>query len=170
MLTIPWTTSTTTGESPTTCQISRLELARLRDVPGFLVAALKLRSTLLQTLGAVGLSLRAEPTHRTFWTLSAWTDADALRDFTRGDDHRNLMSKYRERMAGSHFHTWAEIGPNRGHPTWDGAMRRYDAATPHDPSSDQGDDRAHRRVLVDSHRLQRVSSGVGSDARPHNLP
>ncbi len=169
MLTIPWTTSTITVGRSTTCQISRLELARLRDVPGFLVAALKLRRTLLETPGVVGLSLRAEPTRRTFWTLSEWTDADALRDFTQGDDHRRIMSKYRERMAGSHVHTWAEIGPNRCHPTWDGALREYDASTPDDPSSHQGDNRADPRVLVEPHRLQGDSSGAGTDARPHSL-
>jgi hypothetical protein len=128
MLTIPWTSSPISPAGATTCQVSRLELARLRDVPGFLLAALNLRRILLQTSGAVGLSLRAEPSRRTFWTLSEWDDADALQAFTRSDYHRRVMVRYRDRMAGSHFHTWNESGPDSRRPTWDDATRRYDVS------------------------------------------
>lgn len=129
MLTIPWTTSTTTSTGSATCQVSRLELTRVRDVPGFLVAALRLRRIMMQASGAVGLSLRAEPSRRTFWTLSAWDDHEALQAFTRSDYHRSVMVKYRDRMAGSHFHTWTDTGPDGARPTWDDAMRRYEAST-----------------------------------------
>ena len=128
MLTIPWTSSPIARDGPTTWQVSRLELTRLRDVPGFLLAALKLRRILLQTSGAVGLSLRAEPSRRTFWTLSQWDDAVALQAFTRNGYHRHVMVRYRDRMAGSHFHTWDEIGPNSPRPSWDDATRRYEAS------------------------------------------
>ena len=91
MLTIPWATSTTIPEGSALRQVSRLELTRLRDVPGFLVAALRLRSVVMGTPGAIGVSLRAEPTRRTFWTLSAWQDKDALDAFTRSDYHRSVI-------------------------------------------------------------------------------
>src|SRR5215210_7457422 len=41
--------------------------------------------------GAVGVSLRTELSRRTFWTLSAWRDKDALGAFTRSDYHRGVM-------------------------------------------------------------------------------
>jgi hypothetical protein len=75
------------------------------------------------------LSLRAEPNRRTFWTLSAWADREALQAFARSGYHRSVMLNYRDRMAGSHFHTWTDSGPDAARPTWDDAMRRYDAST-----------------------------------------
>ena len=87
MLTIPWTTSTTIPAGSTLHQVSRLELTRVRDVPGFLVAALRLRRVVMGAPGAVGMSLRAAPSRRTFWTLSAWRDKEALDAFTRSDYH-----------------------------------------------------------------------------------
>ncbi len=129
MLTIPWATSTTIPEGSTLRQVSRLELTRVRDVPGFLVAALRLRRVVMEAPGAVGVSLRAEPSRRTFWTLSEWQDQDALDAFTRSDYHRGVMVRYRGRMAGSHFHTWTDGGTATTRPEWDDAIRRYDAST-----------------------------------------
>jgi heme-degrading monooxygenase HmoA len=129
MLTIPWATSKSIPEGSTLRQISRLELTRMRDVPGFLVAALRLRRIVMAAPGAAGVSLRAEPSRRTFWTLSAWQDQDALDAFTRSDYHRGVMVKYRRRMAGSHFHTWNEGNTTATRPEWDDAIRRYDAST-----------------------------------------
>jgi hypothetical protein len=48
---------------------SRLELQRLRDVPRFLIAALRIRRQMLDSPGAVGLSLIARPLQHAFWTL-----------------------------------------------------------------------------------------------------
>jgi hypothetical protein len=129
MLTIPWATSTTIPEGSTVRQVSRLELTRVRDVPGFLVAALRLRRVVMGAPGAVGISLRAAPSRRTFWTLSAWQDKDALDAFTGSDYHRGVMVKYRGRMAGSHFHTWTDDGTTATRPEWDDAIRRYDTST-----------------------------------------
>jgi hypothetical protein len=61
MLTIPWTSPKHQPQTATLVQISRLELARKRDVPGFLIAALRIRRIALRTPGAGGLSLRAQP-------------------------------------------------------------------------------------------------------------
>lgn len=45
--------------------------------------------------GALGVSLRAQPARATFWTLSAWTDRDALDTFARSEPHHATMRKVR---------------------------------------------------------------------------
>lgn len=53
MLTIPWSTSKSTSGAATLVQVSRLELARACDVPGFLVATVRIRRIALRGPGAV---------------------------------------------------------------------------------------------------------------------
>jgi hypothetical protein len=126
MLTIPWASSKNQPQTATLVQISRLELARKRDVAGFLIAALRIRRIALRTPGAGGLSLRAQPLRRTFWTLSSWHDEAAIGEFMRTAGHRAVMVKYRDRMAGSHFHTWSAADQSTNKPSWADAHRRYE--------------------------------------------
>ncbi len=128
MLTIPWTRTKNNSNAATLVQVSRLELKRARDVPGFLVAALRIRHITLRSPGAVGVSIRAEPLLRTFWTLSAWESEDAIRAFVRSDYHRSVMAKYRDRMTGAHFNTWSEVDTTMRPFSWDDAHRRYETA------------------------------------------
>ncbi|WP_423980126.1 hypothetical protein [Ilumatobacter sp.] len=58
--------------------------------------------------------------------MSAWTDQEAITAFVTSDAHIAVMNKYRNRMAGSHFHTWTETQPTHGRPTWDNALDRYE--------------------------------------------
>jgi len=126
MLTIPWTSANNQSQTATLVQISRLELARTRDVPGFLIAALRLRRAALRTPGAGGLSLRAQPLRRTFWTLSSWHDETAIGELMHSAGHRAVMVKYRDRMASSHFHTWSAADEPPTKPSWVDAHRRYE--------------------------------------------
>ena len=126
MLTIPWTSPKNQAHISTLTQISRLELARARDVPGFLIAALRIRRVALQTPGVGGISLRAQPLRRTFWTLSTWHDETAIGKFMRSEDHRAVMVKHRNRMAGSHFHTWNAADQTTTKPSWVDAHQRYE--------------------------------------------
>ena len=128
MLTIPWTSAKEQPRTAALVQISRLELARKRDVPGFLIAALRIRRLTLRIPGAGGLSLRAQPLRRTFWTLSTWHDEAAIGEFMRTRGHRAVMVKYRDRMAVSHFHTWATADESIGKPSWVDAHRRYETS------------------------------------------
>ena len=128
MLTIPWTSAKKQPQTAALVQVSRLELARKRDVPGFLIAALRLRRLTLRIPGAGGLSLRAQPLRRTFWTLSTWHDEAAIGEFMRTPGHRAVMVKYRDRMAGSHFHTWSRADQSIGKPSWADAHRRYETS------------------------------------------
>ena len=125
MPTIPWTSSKR-GRPATVVQVSRLELRRARDVPGFLVAALRIRRATLRAPGSNGLSLRAAPLSRTFWTLSSWEDRAGLSAFVRSDEHRAVMERYRDSMAGSRFHTWVVDGATEGPPSWGDALERLE--------------------------------------------
>jgi hypothetical protein len=85
---------------------SRLELRRLRDVPSFFAAALRIRRQMLAAPGVLGLSLIARPLHRTFWTLSARQDQAALRAATGRQPHVQIMKHFRPLMTASSFVTW----------------------------------------------------------------
>lgn len=120
MMTIPWT-STNSARPATLVQMSRLELTRARDIPGFLVAALRIRRATLKAPGAAGVSLRAAPLSRTFWTLSSWTDQDAITAFVASDTHIAVMNKYRDR--------WQDRTSTRG-PRPNPAMVARNGTTP----------------------------------------
>ncbi|SNS37935.1 Uncharacterized membrane protein [Geodermatophilus pulveris] len=106
--------------SPGVVMVSRLELRSLRDVPGFLRAALRLRRAFRTSAGAITLRLAASPLAGTFWTWSSWADEPALQEYTRSRLHVGVMRSYRTRMRSSAFHildpaqvgvptTWAEV-------------------------------------------------------------
>jgi hypothetical protein len=127
MPTLPWTApkSSPAHDGPATVMASRLELSHLYDVPSFLTSALRIRRQMLGSPGALGVSLIAKPLKRTFWTLSAWQDSEALHGAVGREPHIQLMKHFRPKMAGSSFVTWtAEDGalPVR----WDEAMRRLE--------------------------------------------
>src|SRR5580658_1008679 len=124
MPTLAWSTpkSPPSGDGPVTVMASRLELRRLRDVPSFLAAALRIRRQMLGSPGMLGMSLIARPTRRTFWTLSAWQDQASLSAAVGRHPHREIMKRFRPRMAGSSFVTWT--APATALPvSWDEARR-----------------------------------------------
>lgn len=123
MTTIPWKSAKHATADAAVVQVSRLELKHLRHVPGFMLAALRLRQSVLRSDGALGVSLVARPLERTFWTLSAWVDTDAIEMFTRSEAHRSVMKTYRSRMHGAHFHTWFPSDPT-DRPSWTDAKTR----------------------------------------------
>jgi len=137
MATLPWTTTAVAPDPDTDVVVlgSRLELRSLRDVPGFLSAALKLRRQVRAMPGAVGVSLIATPTRKTFWTLSAWVDQASLDAFVATPPHDAVMQRYHERMVGSAFTTWTVKTrdlPERlsnARQLWTEAKRRLGAAT-----------------------------------------
>jgi len=106
----------------TTVQASVLRLRKLRDVPAFMAAALRLRTAFATSPGAIEMSLRAAPLRRTFWTLSHWrSDAD-LRGFVLHPAHLALMRRFRPTMRSSNFVTWHTTDDLP--PTWNDAARR----------------------------------------------
>jgi hypothetical protein len=102
---LPWTTTDERADEVVVLA-SRLRLERVRDVPGFLREALAIRRQVLGSPGAVGVSLLAQPLRRTFWTLSAWTDEEAIHRFVGELPHRATMAKYHDRLEAAEFTTW----------------------------------------------------------------
>ena len=73
--------------------------------------------------GALGASLIAQPLKRTFFTLSAWQDRDALYAYAATEPHRSIMKDLRPTMKESTFTFW-EVPVEQLPITWDDAKRR----------------------------------------------
>ena len=140
MPTLPWTTPTGDGShhrAPgTLVMASRFELKRWRDVPGFFLAALRIRAQMLQSPGVIGVSLVARPLRRTFLTLSGWRDRSALDAAVAGQPHAATMARYRTRTADSVFTFWqpADDSP----PDWTDAVARLDKKASIHAAGDDG--------------------------------
>src|SRR5579862_2157233 len=98
---LPWTTPAAVDAGLDVEDIvvmaSLLRLDSLRRVHGFLRAAMAIRQQVLHAEGAVGVALNtALP--RTFYTLSAWRDRDALNAFVGSEPHVSTMRRYRPAM------------------------------------------------------------------------
>jgi hypothetical protein len=104
---IPWTTTGRPGpDTDATIMASRFELTTAWRSPAFLARSLRVWRQARRSPGALGVSLRAQPLKATFWTLSAWTDRDALSSFARAEPHRTVMRKTRPGMKESVFRFW----------------------------------------------------------------
>jgi heme-degrading monooxygenase HmoA len=105
MPTLPWTIAHE-HDGDVVVLASRLHLRRFRHVPGFLREALAIRRQVRRSPGAVGVSLLAQPLRKTFWTLSAWADEQAIETFVAAEPHRATMAKYHDRLEHAEFTTW----------------------------------------------------------------
>lgn len=102
---------------------SRLELRRYRDVPSFLVSALRLRRRFGRTDGSIQLVLAAKPLRRTFFTVSAWTDSASLDGYAGTEEHVKVMLRFGSRLADSTFESWPLAAGERA-PTVNAALSR----------------------------------------------
>jgi hypothetical protein len=71
---------------------STLPFGRYRDVPRFMRWALRICRQLASAEGCAGYSLDARLTRKTFFTLSAWSNAEAMNAFVRSGDHARMLS------------------------------------------------------------------------------
>ena len=129
MPTLPWSTPKGAPPQDTSDLVvmaSRLQLRSMRDVPAFLWAAMRIRRQMLDSPGALGVSLIAKPLKRTFWTLSAWQNQAALSATIGRQPHRDVMQRFRPKMAGSRFITWT-VPMSALTPNWPEALRRLDS-------------------------------------------
>ncbi|MCW7940648.1 hypothetical protein AAW14_00965 [Streptomyces hygroscopicus] len=107
MPTLPWTTPhPPQPDTRVLIMASRLEVRSLRDVPRFFLKSLAAWRQVRTARGAVGASLIAEPLKRTFWTLSAWEDGQALHAYAKAEPHRTIMTGLRPTMRRSAFTFW----------------------------------------------------------------
>nr|WP_202505450.1 DUF3291 domain-containing protein [Streptomyces sp. SID1046] len=102
---------------------SRFETATLVGAFRFFLKAPGIILQMRKAPGAHGVALRARVFSRTFLTLSAWEDRDALYRFARSEPHRSSSRAASAYMKESVFTYWTV--PARELPlTWDEAERR----------------------------------------------
>jgi Domain of unknown function (DUF3291) len=107
MPTLPWTVAAPADPAAEAVVLgSRLELKAYRDIPAFFRAAMQIRKQVHDSSGAFGVSLIAQPLRKTFWTLSAWSDQEALDTFVRTAPHVHVMRRFHEKLTNPRFTTW----------------------------------------------------------------
>jgi hypothetical protein len=77
--------------------------------------------------GAFGVAFDTDLRRRTFFTLSAWRNRDALEGFIGADPHAGSMRRYRPSMTDARFVFWNTTA-DRLPPTWPEAKERLRAA------------------------------------------
>jgi len=103
--------------------LTYLPLKRFLSMRRFGRDAGQIEAQLEATPGLLGYSLRAKPLRRRFWTLSAWTDERALREFVRTEPHGRVMTELPPHMGPTKFFRWTAPGSALP-PSWDDALRR----------------------------------------------
>jgi hypothetical protein len=102
---LPWTTGPfdPRGDRELHVLTSTLPLTRYRDVPRFLRWAMQIRKQLATTDGCAGYSLDARLLGKTFHTLSAWQDRDAMNRFVHSGRHAAMLADMAGRLGQSTF-------------------------------------------------------------------
>src|SRR6516162_3214867 len=101
---LPWTTGPyAVGDAQLHVLASTLPLARYRDLPRFLRWTMKIRKQLATTDGCAGYSLDAHLLRKTFYTLSAWQDRDAMNRFVQSGRHAAMLADMAGRLGQSTF-------------------------------------------------------------------
>jgi hypothetical protein len=110
---LPWTqVGVPDADATYVVMASRLPLRSYTRIPSFIRATSRIRRQLATAEGLMGYSLDAKLLSKTFWTLSAWRDQDALDGFARAEPHRSLISAIRPHMNPTTFVTWTSTGSN----------------------------------------------------------
>jgi quinol monooxygenase YgiN len=121
---LPWTTPNPAPPGTVAqAMASRFEVRSARDVPRFFWKSLVAWRQVRSAPGCLGASLIAQPLRRTFCTLSAWQDRDALYAFARTQPHRGIMASLRPTMRRSTFTFW-QLPAAQLPLAWDDAKRR----------------------------------------------
>ncbi|MBT2467556.1 DUF3291 domain-containing protein [Streptomyces sp. ISL-66] len=121
---IPWFTPTQAApDAEVYVMASRFETATLTGALRFFLKSPGIIRQTRKAPGAHGVALRARVFSRTFLTLSAWEDRDALYRFARSEPHRSGARAAARYMKESTFTFWTV--PAAGLPIgWAEAERR----------------------------------------------
>ena len=106
---------------------SRFDLRTLGTVPRFFLAAMRIRRQMLASPGVLGVALIAKPLSKTFFTLSAWQDRDALDGAVARQPHAQTMAHFHSRMARAGFVFWT-MPRSELPPRWADAFQRLQQA------------------------------------------
>ncbi|MEU9252916.1 DUF3291 domain-containing protein [Streptomyces sp. NPDC048270] len=104
---IPWSTPVQAApDAEVYVMASRFETATLTGAVRFFLKAPGIIGQIRKAPGAHGVALRARVLSRTFLTLSAWEDRDALYRFARSEPHRSSSRAAAGFMKESAFTFW----------------------------------------------------------------
>jgi hypothetical protein len=126
MLTVPWIVRDKSVTGTVFVMASRFEVKSTTNVPRFMILALRAYLQALRAPGVVGVSLRAAPLKRSFWTLSSWQDEKQLRAYSVSQPHRGIMRSLGPVTKKSLFAF--HDAPATPAPTWSDALERLAAA------------------------------------------
>ena len=108
---------------------SLLQLDSLMRTPSFLRAAMAIRRQVLAADGTIGVALDTALPRRTFFTLSAWRDRDAIDAFIGAEPHRSSMRRFHPAMTDARFVFW-NAAADQLPPSWSQAKERLRGASP----------------------------------------
>lgn len=134
---------------------TRSRLRSVRFFPAMLVGTLQIRQQLARTDGVVRwASLIASPTE--FWTITVWRSRHAMQEFTRSDEHGEIMWRFSRWLHSLWIMRWrpgpCELG------SWAGlSLAPRDSAASHPPTPEWP---ALAEVLGSLPELQ---SAIGAD-------
>ncbi|MEC3914412.1 hypothetical protein [Nocardia sp. CDC160] len=105
MVALPWSAGLYKPADGTELHVltSNLPLNRFRDVPRFLMWTMRIRTQLKTAEGCAGYTLDAQPFVKTFWTLSAWSDKQAMEKFVHSGVHARMLEDMKGRLGDPHF-------------------------------------------------------------------
>ncbi|GAA3124501.1 DUF3291 domain-containing protein [Streptomyces echinatus] len=124
MPTLPWTAPNT---PPPGTEVhvfaSRFETRTLWGALRFLARTPAVWRQVGRAPGCYGATLRARPLRRTFWTLSAWESAEALKEFARSGAHRPTSRSLAAQMHSARFAGWQATAEDLP-VSWEDVVRR----------------------------------------------
>ncbi|MFD5416354.1 DUF3291 domain-containing protein [Streptomyces nojiriensis] len=121
---VPWSTPTPAApDAEVYVMASRFETATLAGAVKFFLKAPGIILQIRKAPGAHGVALRARVFSRTFLTLSAWENRDALYRFARSEPHRSSSRAASAYMKESEFTYWT-VRADELPLTWAEAERR----------------------------------------------
>ena len=102
---LPWTTGPFQPDDNKTLHVlaSMLPLRRYGDIVRFLRWTGKIRKQLITADGCAGYSLDARLLRKTFYTLSACSDAEAMNQFVRSWQHAAMLADMAGRLGQATF-------------------------------------------------------------------
>lgn len=104
--------------------LSYFSLKSYWRVPSFFYYTVQVAKQLASAQGLLGYSVLSRPLSKRFWTLSAWKDEAALRDFVHNQPHVRIMTALARDMEQTKFLRWTVKGSQL--PLgWDDALRRF---------------------------------------------
>jgi hypothetical protein len=105
--------------------LSGLPLKTYRGFPRLVRFVIGTVRQMYRGRGALGVTLRATFLARTFWTLSAWQDEQALQEFVMKRPHLDAMKEMEPYMNPAHFLRWKVKGSDLPL-CWADAVRRFE--------------------------------------------